>query len=608
MAVGKLLSIQPPYQILHLDATLSSRVEFVGLLTNWSNAEMRPQLVHDSLPRLLTHLTCLAEWLEDVSAPRQHINKLIRLIVGDVTVSVDVLVRVDEKLKTLDDYWADSRSATDNLEYLYAEYGKARRTEVTGADGTVTTVDNSTTATRSARETSELVVQLTEQFQQGLVGTAAEAFAAIDAILHSLSMPAVRWLLGHAPITRLPKIFHDMCSAFPNKLDEYVVDSLKHADDGSVDTELDGITVYTFYNKSGSSQQAQRAFFLNLYAGKLTAIDWEKHFVQKIAVFLDPNAPAFASLTAAYLDADRRGMHRVYVGRLFEAFDKPAQTTYSLSGFFDFWVPTLTTATRCGTRADCLREIETLVTAAWTTAEHMLIGNFTKATPWNQDLFDGTCSAFSDFTLWADEMKTMGKMAKRFRLTMSSMASSGAASSSNAALTHRQRPVHVPNQAALSPPGNAPRIDVTRKAVVQDGWLRHGQYAMDDFHVAKCTAVIKTMGYSDQCLAVVTSRLPTLQAAATYCEAGHAWNASQHSLWNKQSIFFGKLDETCRRHVMGRRQQAIADGSFAPKPSGRGTQKSGPGAGKGRGKGAGKGKGKGGGKGTFRRQTVRSST
>ena len=148
----------------------------------------------------------------------------------------------------------------------------------------------------------------------------------------------------------------------------------------------------------------------------------------------------------------------------------------------------------------------------------------------------------------------------------------------------------------------APKPLGSVKPIIEDGWLRHSQYAQDEYHVVNCKAKAAAAGFPNFCVAVCCNwQAATKKHAEASCDGNHAANAPEHAAWGYKALMEAIwADPQCYRRTQGRR--LAAEGRHGGKGAGgRGGGDAGRAAGgKGRGaagKGYGGFKGGGGGKG-----------
>ena len=556
LAVAQLLAVRLPFQLVHVDVTLNARVEYVQLLAAWHGADpdRRVLMVQERFQRCLRHFPSLAAWVDGTSSAYQSAADLHRAFHGGAAVlGIEGLKRLESALADdkVASVWSDGRSAAENVQYLVKDLTKRRGgASSSTADGHAPGPAFSS----SLGALGEYAVQLASldrRLVEHYSADTADDYGAMEIIFQSEAVPAIRWLLDVKGVTLdvLPASFADLCTGLPAKKDEYVVDSIKHDDTGGPDPALEGLAVSAFYVHSAKDLKAQRAFFLRLYAGHLSAIDWEKDFVHRIAAFQDPDARAARSMQEVYADAERCGDHVLYVGRVLHCLGKTTDAAYSYANVVQYWTPALREARKAGTalKQDAVMQIDTLMKAVWISAAQVMNGSISSGTRWMASLcqHDGSFQAFDS---WAGDMKMVGTLGRRFPNATRALQ-----------VPLDGRPPKKPKPTDVRP-GAEPRMTDTRlvvheprapptvgeraQAVVHDGtWSRHSEVSNDHYHVENCRALAATMGYPDQCILVVTSKSQSVEAAARYCEEHHTADAPQHALWHKQDDFVRAMAE-----------------------------------------------------------------
>ena len=126
----------------------------------------------------------------------------------------------------------------------------------------------------------------------------------------------------------------------PTRFQEFLVDSIKHADDGSLDDELEDLTLDSF----GTGKQCILTPFLE---GQMTAFEFAR-FYNIIATVLDPEATAVTDMREIYCDREKTEVFTQHVGRLLHCIGKKRDNECSLGAIVKYWQPVVATASRAG--------------------------------------------------------------------------------------------------------------------------------------------------------------------------------------------------------------------------------------------------------------------
>ena len=428
LAVFSFLAGEVPYQLVKHGVTVPERVAYIKLLEDWAVPDKRPGLIAKYFSRVLQHEAHLAGWVAATAEPHRNFVRLLQAVFRTTAAAgaadLEAVERLNETLPSYDDYWSDARSAQSNVDYLIADlqrrHGHVPRSGAAAGDGGVEDTGGAAGAVAQpgmyARELEALDRALVSLYETAN----PSSFEAIRLITQSGATPAIRWMLGKGTsLSQLPESLRRHCAALPAKMDEFVVDSIKHDDSGVMDPDLEELTVTTFYKHDATKLVAKRAFFLNLYSGAFTTIAWEKDYVHRIALLLDEQATPAASTQQIYGDETRRNMHTLYIGRLLDCLGKLVDDEYSYEGVVKYWEPALAKATRAGhaTKRDALAQIDILMTAVWQSGEQEMASSLTAGTPWTTGLADSGISAFGTFTKWCDDLADVKKFNKRFKHT-----------------------------------------------------------------------------------------------------------------------------------------------------------------------------------------------
>jgi hypothetical protein len=318
--------------------------------------------------------------------------------------------------------WSKDRSPQDNNDYLLAEFKRrkvvdgARASGSRDADGNDGGGSSATTRTASTAEGAQLLAELDNTLTKHFEGSGT-LMNAIELVMHSGAVPAMKYVLGHGvTVAHLTGVFDAHCRHMPAKLREYIVDTLKHNDQGELDTDLEDLTVSSFYLDDKGSHKRD-AFYNALINGRYTSILWDKWLVSIIAKMLDPNAVAYDDMIDVYADPVRLEMHVTYVGRLLHGLGKLQDDEMSLAAIVADWQPILTRATQRGPglRQDTLREINTLMNAVWSDAESNVVASFTHGIPWQKGLCSDDISAYVVWSNYTKEFDEFARHSKRFK-------------------------------------------------------------------------------------------------------------------------------------------------------------------------------------------------
>ena len=328
-AIAALLTIPEvydlPYQLMQYGLSLAARMQFIDLCVAWVSRD-RFAIVRDFFAAVMAHLDALSGWLDDASAPYQSAVRMCVAMGGTAAaIGVPELVKANHELArgTYDHLWSDERDADANVEYFVCDL-TGRRASAPGA------ASSGAPAVHVAPSPADAVLHRLYDSIVTELDEGGGEFRAIDAIYESGSGAAIRWLNGKPNKGRepLPAGFVAKCCTLPGMQHEYLLDAIKRLDDGTLDKDLEGLDMSVF--EQGVTAAAKARFFVLFFNGNFSVIDWEKDFIQRIAVFLDPAAAAF-TLEEALRDPDRRAMHVLYIGRALDAVGKPPSADESLA-------------------------------------------------------------------------------------------------------------------------------------------------------------------------------------------------------------------------------------------------------------------------------------
>ena len=79
MAVSALLKVKVPYELVIVDDTLGSRMEYISLLHRWTVGADRPAIVRDLFERVPEHHAALGPWVEGSAPPYLTATKLAKV-------------------------------------------------------------------------------------------------------------------------------------------------------------------------------------------------------------------------------------------------------------------------------------------------------------------------------------------------------------------------------------------------------------------------------------------------------------------------------------------------------------------------------------------------
>ena len=471
LAVFSFLSGEVPYQLVKHGVTVPDRVAYIKLLEDWAIPDKRPGLVAKYFSRVLQHAAHLASWVAATAEPHRNFTRVLQAVFRTAAsagaADLEAVERLNETLPSYNDYWSDARSAQSNVDYLVADlqrrHGHGPRPGATAGDGGIDDTGGAAGAVAQpgmyARELEALDRAIVSLYE----AANPSSFEAMRLITQSGATPAIRWLLGKGGLlSQLPESLRRHCAALPAKMDEFVVDSIKHDDNGEIDPDLEELTVTTFYKHDAAKLSGKRAFYLSLYSGALTTIAWEKDYVHRIAQLLDEQATPAASTQQIYGDETRRNMHTLYIGRLLDCLGKLVDDEYSYEGVVKYWEPALAKATRAGhaTKHDALTQIDLLMTAVWQSGEQEMASSLTAGTPWATGLADSEISAFGTFSKWCEDLADVRKFNKRFKYTAEQVRPARPPPP-----PHRRAPPRPPRQ---SNPSHERNTAVLRGAVFRD--------------------------------------------------------------------------------------------------------------------------------------------
>lgn len=600
-AIAALLTVPEtfnlPCELVHYDITLAARMSYVDLLVVWATGD-RVLCVRDRFAWLLRHYGALQTWLEGATSKYLGASKLARAIVGDVDFDVDAIKALNVHLDagTYDHLWSSSRTCDQNIDYLVTDLrgrGSGPSAASSSGGGFAATPANSEAVLH------KLYGELTEEL------AADNDFAAIDRVYASGSGAAVRWLNNKRVAAKerdpLPGGFAADCAALPGKQLEYLIDALKRLDDGKLDPDLEGLDITVFATKDAPAHKPK--VLVNFLSGKYASIAWEPDFIHRIAVFMNPKAPKF-TLNEALADAERRGMHELYIGRLCDAVGKPPSADESFAALLAHMAPVLARGRRAGAgfHRDSVGHAVRLYNAAWSNAEMRSVACLEHGGDWAASLYDSNMSARDAFDTFAASITDTAKLARSYANALEHMITEAAGSSSggkgggggkgNPGKTH-EKPYQQPGGYKRQPcaPGTLLHEVVLWDANEPHGWFKHVERSYTWFHKQEIDRLaVAKLGLKGQCIEVATTN-QNKDVAHGYCRCDHELQAPEHEL-------FDRYAELSQHFVDGVHYMTDKSaGKQRQKYGGRGNDgkaKSDGGKGDG-GKGGGGGKGKGGG-------------
>ena len=425
MAVVKLLSADLPYRLLSTEAwgaqpSLIRRCEYVHMLGEWNNSLRNETLLtQEYFQNVLAHETELQDWVGETMSPHAQAKLILQAGWGSsFQLDLNGTSFLNDQLKQPHNkgLWSDEKEPQANVDYLIQEL--RRRAEIErdqGAPSRGNTREEGPNHARgiSATESTLQLEQLERKLQQHQEN-GDSTYRGIEVIEKSGALPAMRYLRGLGPINQLTPAMAAIIRSFPSKMEEYIVDSIKHDDDGREDPDLESLTVRSFYTHG----QNPNGFFKAVLAGKVANIDWEKQYVTIIARVLNPDANKYYSMEEAYGDPTRRAMHVKYIGRLMDCFGKNQSAKYSYSALVNSWEPLLAKALQRGAPQDVLREAVTLMEAAFRNAQSLFQGSYLQGVPWTKDLVEEDMPALKRFEEFKGDYEDLTRFNKRFKASV----------------------------------------------------------------------------------------------------------------------------------------------------------------------------------------------
>jgi hypothetical protein len=433
---------------------------------------------------------------------------------------------------------------------------------------------------------------------------------AITTIFESGVSPAIRWLTGSSGgAAALPPAFRNSCELLPGKLDEYIVDCLRHDEDGNVDADLEELSERTLYIKGANALAAHRAFFGHLAANRFTAIDWEKMLIAPLWALMCPGQSArIWAMAEVYADPERMALHEMYVSRALAAVGKIEAAANSYAALIGEWAPSLARAKRGGVElaADCIDNIMVLMDGAWASAEAIGVASL-KGEHYNPSLFDSSIAEVVNWRGFQEGMGPMRQMVSRYKRTLSARLrpAAGLPDAADAHAYGRAAPgggaggagpsslVAHGREGRPEPKMPAPGSRVASFGVDGD-WCAPTKFSGLWYHVKNCKAVgEKLFSCKDMCVMSTVATVPKhmtgkeAEFALAYCDKNHKVDSPEHALVTKQAEFFAALNDTMFQKREGRRKAAELAGDIEVRK--KPPQRGGKGGGKG---GGGKGKGK----------------
>ena len=539
LALAKLLKVSVPPELIVFPGTLGARIAYVDLLAQWSDVAQRPHVIQAYFPRTLVPLESLGRWVLAATGPFQKALQLLKgLGLDSGVLEIESLRVLNATLERASELWNAGRTADQNVEYLL----DATRKRGAPSGSGVSTYEGDTPARLLASGGSAgRMAALAGKLGDWAAGDAPDPFEAIELIYDSGLTKAIQALHGHAGMAQLPAVFLASCAKLGGKMDEYVIDTLKHDADGVIDRDLEDLTVRHLH-VAAPTLDGRRAFFKQLYANKF-AMDWDKLLVAPILALLQPGEPPLEhTAREVFASETRQKAHRLYVSRALAAVGKRPEVDNSYDAICDEWEKALLQATRGGAamREDCLDAIDALMSGVWANAEATGVAEL-RAEAGDPALFDPVgFSELSTFRQFVEDMPGMKKLASRYKRTFGAMTNASTATSATV-VTTAAAPAAAAGTAAAGPPPPpkayvAPPPGSKMATIGQDdaGWVAQTKSSHDWYHVGRVQQLVQSkFGVSNIC--VLSCLVPhtaghELEDARAYCEHGHALNAPEHKL------------------------------------------------------------------------------
>ena len=425
------------------------------------------------------------------------------------------------------------------------------------------------------------LTRIADEIEEVYTADPSDDNTATEKILLSACTPAIRWLHGRVAASSLPSVFTQLCGRLQGNLEEYLLDSIKHLDNGDPDEALELLGADAFAG-NGKGKETTLA---KLISGKLTEINLDKDFVHVIAMHLDPHAKTFDSMIDVFLDAERLAMHRTFVSRGLHALGKSVDATCSYGALLDEWGPVLVSAKQAGPAMarDVAEHMLTLYNNVMRAQQRTVETCLSKGTPWEAHFFNRNLQAFDVFDKFVKQAKLMGGLQRAFLHTFQAMVPAAAAQPGGKQRGGRQQaqpgasqPGRQQAQPGAGQPGQG--LGQPRKAGkagalgsrsgqvanVHEGPLKgcvaHATGSQILLHEAACRTLISTFKDNkgnllpaDSCVLVCfaqgapTFETPakdfTLQHAEMYCEHGHPAGDARHRGWHHRVKLVAALED-----------------------------------------------------------------
>jgi hypothetical protein len=584
LAVSRLMHVPLPYQLANVGISLMDRISYVSRLEAWADTSRRSSIIQGEFSMLLDDLTSLAKWVRTAVGPFQQAMTLAKGLGGDSTaIDVDTFVILDAKLAKLVGAWRDGCSAEDNIAFLLSRHrrnGTDGGTVPRGADGTALSAMDGGVEHLARMGALDSAIK-----KWAAEGTKKDPMEGITIIFESGVSPAIRWLTGSgSDVAALPPAFRSSCELLPGKLDEYIVDCLRHDEDGNADADLEELSVRTLYIRGANTLAAQRAFFGHLAANRFTSIDWEKMLIAPLWALMCPGQSARVwTMAEVYSDPERMALHEMYVSRALAAVGKIGAAANSYAALIGEWAPSLARAKRGGVHlaADCIDNVIVLMNGAWASAEAIGVASL-KGEHYNPSLFDSSISEVVNWRSFQEGMAPMKQLVSRYKRTLASLLqptqNTGSASTQPQVRGVTDAGEGAGSGSALAAPshggGKTPPIPMpasrVTKMVTVDGWTAATEFSEHWYHQGNCRALAASrFNCKNACvMSIVTKGAPIgheSEWALAYCDKGHAADAPEHSLIATRAEYVAAMDAGMHQYRPRQRRGSVESGKVVEK-------------------------------------------
>ena len=560
LAVARLLNVPVPYQLVLYSTDVADRVAFVDMLAAWAKVSERPAVMQEHFSRILKTHDTLDKWVRTSLGPFQKASQLMRALGCDAySLEIESFVILDKALRDCDDVWRDEVTADQNITYLLTTLGKQPGKRATGGDDAPDGVRVQALHGEVVRRAAKLVTDLEKWAED----TDRSDFAAIELIYAARVSKPIKFLLGKVAVASLPPIYALSCETLPSKLDEFVIDTLKHDDAGRLDPTLEDLTVRALYTLHASTS---RSFFQHLEQGEFLAISWDKDFILPLLSVLQPGEThtTFA-MRDVYGDSDRWLLHRTFVSRALAAVGKPASANNSFDAICDEWQRDLAQARLGGDalKQDFLDQTDMLMRGVWASADSKARLSLSTGTSYPEELFDGSASEVQSYRTFVRGLPAVRALATKYTRTLGKLVA--AAAPTEGTSNTRIHPAAAPRVVAAGS-----RINSVRTG--DDGFACHTAYGEHWFNVEKCEAFVKsTFKVANVCvmtgLAPFVMNVPGMSAkqlALTFCSCQHKLDAPEHKLAHRCDLFEAVCKaDGCYERRQNLRKKAVVAGDTA---------------------------------------------